>query len=241
MESERKMIKLLLIAGEVSADSHGAALLKEMKKTQELSVFGIGGDQLQALGMKLTVHLKDMAFMGVAEVIRHLPFIRKVKQKLLEQAHEEKPDVAILLDYPGFNLRMAHALKKMGIPVIYYISPQIWAWGRRRIKKIKRDVDLMLVLFPFEQKLYTKYGMDVACAGHPLVDELQRFLPQKERSYDPGKAHLGILPGSRRQEVSSLLSEMLETARVLQKTGKIDSAEILKVPNLPLDLYEQFL
>ena len=235
------MIKLLLIAGEPSADSHGADLLKEMQKTQHVFVFGIGGDKLQAQGMKLTVHLKNMAFMGVAEVLRHLPFILKVKEQILEQVRQEKPDAAILLDYPGFNLRMARSLKKMGIPVIYYISPQIWAWGQRRIKKIKRDVDLMLVLFPFEQKFYRKFGMEVQCAGHPLVDELQQFLPDKEKVYNPKQAHLGILPGSRRQEVESLLSKMLETARVLYKEGKIQSAEILKAPNLPVELYHRKL
>lgn len=235
------MMKLLLIAGEVSADSHGAALLQEVQKEHKISVFGIGGDRLEAQGMSVTVHLKEMAFMGVAEVLRHLPFILKVKQRLLRQVKQEKPDAAILLDYPGFNLRMAHALKKMGIPVIYYISPQIWAWGRGRIKKIKRDVDLMLVLFPFEQKFYKQFGMEVQCPGHPLVDELHKFLPEKKRVYDPQKAHLGILPGSRRQEVESLLPKMVQTARRLQRQGKIKSAEILKVSNLPLTLYRQAL
>lgn len=235
------MLKMLLVAGEVSADSHGAALLEELKKSREIRAFGIGGDALAGQGMELTEHLNKMAFMGVAEVLRHLPFIHEMRQKLMEQVAKEKPDVAILIDYPGFNLRLAKSLKKAGIPVIYYISPKLWAWGRRRIKKVKKYIDLMLVLFPFEEKFYQKYKVPVHYTGHPLVDTQQQYLSEKDKIFDPKNAHLGILPGSRRQEVTSLLSIMLDTARVLYQSGKIKSAEILKVPNLPIQLYHNLM
>jgi len=235
------MLKILLVAGEVSADSHGAALLEELKKSREIRTFGIGGDALAEQEMDLIEHLNKMAFMGVVEVLRHLPFIREVHQKLMDQVEKEKPDLAILIDYPGFNLRLAKSLKEAGIPVIYYISPKLWAWGRRRIKKIKKYIDLMLVLFPFEEKFYQKYKVPVKYTGHPLVDNQQQYLLEKDKIFDPKNVHLGILPGSRRQEVTLLLSKMLETARVLYQSGKIKSAEILKVPNLPIQLYHNLM
>ena len=235
------MLNILLIAGEVSADQHGADLIRELKAGQNVSAFGVGGDALAEQGMEILVHLEKMAFMGVSEVLRHLPFIRNVQKQLLNETEVRKPDLAILIDYPGFNLRMAGALKKAGIPVIYYISPKVWAWGGGRIKKIQKCVDLMLVLFPFEEKFYKKYNVPVRYVGHPLVDKQHAYLPDKNIAFDPENARLGILPGSRRQEVVSLLSKMLETARVLYENGNIKSAEILKVPNLPIKLYHDLM
>ncbi len=233
------MLKILLVAGEQSADNHGATLLEEIKKQADIDVFGIGGDRLKSAGMMLTVHLKEMAFMGIGEVIRHLPFIRKVHKELMDLVQTEKPDFAILIDYPGFNLRMAKSLNKAGIPVIYYISPKIWAWGKGRIKKIKRYVNLMLVLFPFEKKLYDNYRVPVKFVGNPLVDQHHTFLTDGMKNFDSQNARLGILPGSRKQEVTNLLPKMLQVAHELYATGKIHSAEILKVANLPEKLYSE--
>jgi len=234
------MYKILLIAAEKSADQLAAALIQNLKNNQEIDLFGIGGNSLKAQGMRLLIHMDQMAFMGVGEILRKLPFIQKVKQKVLATVDVERPDLAILVDYPGFNLRLARYLHERGIRVIYYISPKLWAWGGGRIKKIQKYVDHMIVLFPFEEKFYQQHQVPVSYAGHPLVDELQPHL-KKINTSDSQKRCLGILPGSRKQEVRLLLKEMLETARQLHQAEKIDSAEILKVPGLSLDLYREHL
>lgn len=234
------MHKILLIAAEKSADQLAAALIQNLKNKLTIDLFGIGGDNLQYQGMRLLQHMDQMAFMGIGEILRKLPFIRKVKQQILAEVEIEKPDLAILVDYPGFNLRMARYLHERDIRVIYYISPKLWAWGKGRIKKIQRYVDHMIVLFPFEEKFYRKHQVSVSYAGHPLVEELQPHL-KEEITGDPRKRCLGILPGSRSQEVQSLLESMLESARQLRQAGKIDQAEILKVPGLEMDLYQSHL
>jgi lipid-A-disaccharide synthase len=143
--------KILLIAGEVSGDAHAAEVVRFLQqKNSSIKFFGIGGDQLSNLGMTLFFNVSQMAFLGIGEVIKHLPFIRKVHNTIFDWAKTEKPDCVILVDYPGFNLRLAKSLKKLSIPVVYYISPQLWAWGQGRVKKIKKYVDQMIVLFPFE-------------------------------------------------------------------------------------------
>ncbi len=233
------MKKILLIAGEVSADHHGAALLRELHSLTEVNVFGLGGDALQAEGMELTVHLKTMSFLGLSEVIRHLPYIKYVRDRLLEQVDRKKPDLAILIDYPGFNLRLAKQLKQRGIPVVYYISPQLWAWGKRRVQKIRRYVDKMLVLFPFEKTFYEKHGIAADYVGHPLVDHHFEHLPQNGKIFEPDRAALGLLPGSRKQEVVSLLPRMLQVARKLYAQGQVKQVHILKAPHLPETLYRE--
>ncbi len=236
------MKKILLIAGEVSGDNHGAALVREIKKLEKnVRFFGIGGEALAGEGMELLVHLQSMAFLGIGEIIRHLPYIQKVRQKILAKAKEEKPACAILIDYPGFNLRLAASLKKLNIPVVYYISPQLWAWGKGRVKKIKKYVKRMLVLFPFEKEFYARHGIDAVYVGHPIVDHHARWLPQKPKRFDPRNAVLGLLPGSRENEVNSLLPEMIRTALILKKAGKIKRAEVLKTEHLPDEIYEKQL
>jgi len=234
------MNKILLIAGEISADHHGAALVREIQaQAPNLQFFGIGGDALAAEKMELLVHLKRMAFLGIGEVLRHLPYIRRVRRKILQRAAQEKPLCAILIDYPGFNLRLAPALKKMGIPVIYYISPQVWAWGKRRVRKIKNYVDKMLVLFPFEQKFYAGYGFKAVYVGHPIVDHHAAWLPKQNKTFDPQQAVLGLLPGSRKQEVKNLLPEMVHSADLLFRRNKISRAEILRVAHIEPSVYGQ--
>ncbi|HGY57451.1 MAG TPA: lipid-A-disaccharide synthase [Caldithrix abyssi] len=236
MQSQKNT--LLLIAGEPSGDAHAAALIKELQTMRGgLSVFGIGGEALVATGMELLYHIKDMAFLGLSEVIKHLPFIRRVQNDLLERARKEKPSCAILVDYPGFNLRMARSLKKMGIPVVYYISPQLWAWGRGRVKKIRRYVDKMLVVFPFEVDFYRQYGIEAVYVGHPLADKHAGRVPQEPKSVDPRNITIGLLPGSRKQEVESLLPDMVRAVRILYEEQKIKRAQIVKVEHLPEELY----
>jgi lipid-A-disaccharide synthase len=148
----------MIIAGEASGDMHGAALIKDiLSKDSSINIFGIGGDMMIAEGLKSEYHIKDLAFLGFTEIIKHLPFIKKVQRRLIEIIKENNIRTVVLIDYPGFNLNLAKKLKKLGIKIIYYISPQVWAWGQKRVHKIRRLIDKMLVVFPFEKKFYQKH------------------------------------------------------------------------------------
>jgi lipid-A-disaccharide synthase len=233
---------ILLVAGEVSADQHGAALLKALKQLNpNLQFWGIGGNNLAENGMELLFHLERLAFLGVGEVVCHLPFIRRVMKTMEKQARERRPACAILIDYPGFNLSLAARLKKLNIPIVYYISPQLWAWGKHRVKKIKKYVDKMLVLFPFEKTFYAQYGIQAEYVGHPLVDKHFSHLPKQFKEVKAGSEILGVLPGSRRNEIEALLPKMLKTAALLQQQKQIQRTLVLKVPHLPQELYQNIL
>jgi lipid-A-disaccharide synthase len=230
--------KILLIAGEVSGDAHAAKLVEQLiRLNPQLEFHGIGGDKLSRHEMRIYFHINQMAFLGISEVIKHLPFIRKVHNTLLEWARINKPLCAILVDYPGFNLKLARSLKKLSIPVVYYISPQLWAWGKGRIKKIKKYVDKMIVLFPFEKEFYAGYGIEAEYVGHPLVDIHAAFLPKKTKVLSDKHIKLGLLPGSRKMEVENLLPKMVATADRLFKDGIIHEAEIVKVDYLSKELF----
>ncbi len=234
--------KILLIAAEVSGDAHAAEVVRFLKQKQpNLNFFGIGGDELAGLGMELFYHVSQMAFMGIGEVIKHLPFIRKVHNRLVEWAKTEKPDCIILVDYPGFNLKLAKSLHKLSIPIVYYISPQLWAWNTGRVKKIKKYVDQMIVLFPFEEKFYHRHDIPAKHVGHPLVDHHRQYLPATHKKIKKDAVKMGLLPGSRKQEVSALLERMIDTARVLHKNKIIREAEIVKVGHLDQSLYSDLL
>lgn len=230
--------KLLIVAAEVSADHHAAELVRGLlEKQPDMELYGIGGDALKALGMKPFYDVSQMAFLGIGEVIKHLPFIRKVHNHLVEWAKKEKPAGVLLVDYPGFNLRLAKSIHALNIPISYYISPQLWAWGQKRVKKIRAYITRMIVLFPFEKKFYKKHGIEADYVGHPLVDHHHAYLPEVVKKVTPENIVLGILPGSRKQEVASLLDRMLESARILKKQGKINRVEVVRVGHLPLQLY----
>lgn len=219
--------KLMIIAGEVSGELHGASLLSELNKIDNsIDVCGIGGDKMKAEGMTLLYHIKDMAFLGLIEVIKHLPFIRKVKKDLLKKVEKENIKTVVLIDYPGFNLNIADKLKKMGVKIIYYISPQIWAWGAKRTVKIKRLVDKMIVVFPFEETLYKKAGVNVEFVGHPLIEKISSYNYMTKEEFfdkfalDKSKEILLLYPGSRKQEVTTIFPEMIEAAE--QIASKFD-------------------
>jgi len=214
--------KLMIITGEVSGDLIGASLIKELKSINpDLTISGIGGDRMKEAGMNLIYHTDQMAFLGFVEVIKHLPFIHTVQKKLLSIIKSEKINCVVLIDYPGFNLSIAKKLKALGIKVIYYVSPQIWAWARGRVKKVKKYVDKMLVVFPFEVEFYKKENVDVKYVGHPLVERIKqhKFLT-KEALYskfnlDDEKEILLVMPGSRKQEVKEIFPEVIKAAQVL--------------------------
>lgn len=175
---------------------------------------------MELAGMKLLYRVSDMSFMGFAEVIKHLPFIRKVMNRLESWVEQHQPDAVILIDYPGFNLRFARRMKKRNIPVYYYISPQVWAWGKGRLKKMKRLVDKMFVIFPFEKSLYTQHDVPVEFVGHPLVEEIAEVIPRDEfyhhQGFDPDIPTIGLLPGSRHQEIERHFSAMVHAAEIIR-------------------------
>jgi len=215
--SEKKNI--LIIAGEASGDLHGAALIKAMNTVDpSLSFYGIGGDEMKNEGAQLLYHINKMAFLGFVEVIKHLPFIKKVQTDVLNLVEEKKIQTCVLIDYPGFNLSIAKKLHVKGKKIIYYISPQIWAWGKRRIHKIKKLVSKMLVLFPFEETFYKKAGVDATFVGHPLIERINNysFIERHEffaqNNLDPKKEILLVLPGSRVQEVEKIFPSVIEGA-----------------------------
>lgn len=222
------MKTILILAGEPSGEKHAASLIHYLKSQQpDLHFYGMGGDLMAKEGTEILFHVNQTSIMGFAEVIKHLPFITKMKESLVRSLDERKPDAVILVDYPGFNLRFAVEAKKRNIPVFYYISPQIWAWGKGRIKDIQKLVSHMLVILPFEKELYDKAGVKCTYVGHPLMEQL-KFDRSKEEFFkqynlEIGKPLIALLPGSRNQEVSSLLPEMIKAVLPLVKSGKIQA------------------
>lgn len=216
--NENKKKNIMIIAGEVSGDYIGASLIKELRKLDDdIKVFGIGGDRMQEAGMNILYHIKKMAFLGFVEVVKHLPFISHVQTELLETVRTNGIKYVVLIDYPGFNLNFAKKLKLLGVKIIYYISPQIWAWGAGRIKKIKKYVDKMLVVFPFEEELYKKNSVDVELVGHPLVDRIYEYIfLRREELFGKYKLDnkdiLLLMPGSREHEVAKIFPVIIKAA-----------------------------
>lgn len=206
-------MKYYVIAGEASGDLHASNLLKEIRKKDPAAEFrGFGGDLMQAEGTTLVRHYRDLAFMGFIEVILHLRTILRNIDACKADILQWKPDALILVDYPGFNLRIAPFAKENGIPVFYYISPQIWAWKQSRVHKIAASTDKIFCILPFEKDFYKGFGYDVEFVGHPLLDALAQ--PSKELSLiDDGRKIIAILPGSRKQEIRTMLPAMLEAAK----------------------------
>lgn len=207
-------MKLYFIAGEPSGDLHGKNLLAEIKARQpDLECRGVGGDGLESLGVRLVRHIRETNFMGFVQVVQNLGVIRKLFKDVQADILDFKPDAVVLIDYPGFNLRMAKFCKKHGIKVLFYISPQVWAWKKSRVKKIRRDVDRMFVILPFEKEFFEKENVEVEFVGHPLLDEIAEgnYAREEIRStYLDGKSQLiALLPGSRKQEISRMLPRML--------------------------------
>jgi lipid-A-disaccharide synthase len=232
--------KIFIIAGEVSGDIHGSMLLSELHSIKpEMQFVGIGGDLMIKAGLHVLYHIRQMAFLGIGEVIRHLPFILNVLRTVKSYLNHEKPDAVILIDYPGFNLKIAQRAHALGIPVIYYISPQLWAWGQRRVKKIHKYVSKMIVIFPFEVDFYAQFGISATYVGHPLVDIFGDHITTKTRQNQ--KHTLGLLPGSRVHELEQLLPDMIRTANRLYQQNKINQAIIAKVGHIPDEVYQKYL
>lgn len=213
-------MKLAIVAGEASGDLHAASVLKELKKlVPAVETFGIGGDLLAAEGMRVLYHARELGFVGLFNVLRHLGMFRRVFRELIEEIAREKPDAVLLVDYPGFNLRVARRSRELGRRVLYFISPQVWAWRRGRIRHIENYVDHMIVILPFEQDFYRQHKVPVTYVGHPLVDQTAAISRPAET---PGVVRLALMPGSRRREVKDLLPPMLEAVAALRKERAVD-------------------
>jgi lipid-A-disaccharide synthase len=222
-------MRLLISAGEASGDNYGAQLIEALRrKTQQdnvalrrkaLEVFGLCGDRMRAAGCQTIVDARLVAVVGLAEVVSHLPLIYRKFQQLLRSVDSRHPDAAVLIDFPDFNLRLAKQLYRRGIPVIYYVSPQLWAWRPGRVEQVKRYVRKMLVIFPFEEQWYRERGVDAEFVGHPLAALPPPSVSREEfaRQYrlDPNKQWIAVLPGSRRREVAMNLPDMAGVVRLL--------------------------
>ncbi len=230
---------LLMVAGEASGDLHGGRLLAALRRLLPgLHAFGLGGDEMQAAGLEAVAHSREVAVVGITEALRVLPRARQVFAALLAEAERRRARAAVLIDFPEFNLRLARALARRGLSVVYYISPQVWAWRRRRVTTIARVVDRMLVLFPFERDFYRRHGVDVVHVGHPLVDEVPRLPQAWEAGAPAGPYRLALLPGSRPSEVEALLPLMLETVRLLAAEVPVE-ARLIQAPTIPHELLEE--
>src|SRR6478752_1505702 len=196
-------MNFLLSAGEASGDTYGAQLAEALKTLASgSSFFGMGGAQMRASGCELLVDAHDVAVVGLVEVVKHLPEIRRRFKHLVAEAARRKPDAAILIDFPDFNLRLARELHRLGMPVFYFVSPQIWAWRSGRVKQIRKYVRKMIVIFPFEREFYRRHGVEVTYVGHPLAyaspPQISREEFAAKHHLDPKKQWIVLLPGSRR-------------------------------------------
>ena len=213
--------KVMIVAGEASGDLHGSNLVKAMHHIDpQIHFYGIGGERLKEAGVEIVANSSDMAVVGLTEVLSKLGFILKARRKLKKYLQEEHPDLLILIDYPDFNLPLAREARKNGVKVFYYISPQVWAWRKRRIYSIARLVDRMAVILPFETSIYERVKLDVSFVGHPLLDAVKKKYTREEAlkkfNLKDGVTTVGILPGSRDGEVTKLLPEMLKAAEILE-------------------------
>ena len=217
-----KLKKILLVAGEVSGDLHGAHLMEAIQRIDpEIEFSGVGGEGLERRGMKLLYSSHSLSVVGITEALLKLRPILKAFRELKKYLDRERPDLIILIDFPDFNLRLAKMAYQRGIPVLYYISPQVWAWRPKRVKSIARWVKKMVVLFPFEVPLYEAAGVDVEWVGHPLIDIVKPTLSREAAfqrfGLDPQCRTIGLLPGSRIHEVRRLLPPLLASSHLLQK------------------------
>jgi lipid-A-disaccharide synthase len=232
-------MKLAIVAGEASGDLHASEVVRELKRLDPaLVTFGIGGDLLAREGMTLLHHASEMGIVGLFNVIRHLPMFRRVFAELIDRIAAEKPDAVLLVDYPDFNLRVAKRCKELGLPVIYYISPQLWAWRTGRVRHIARYVDRMVVIFPFEEEFYRRHGVPVTYVGHPLVEQLAGV--RKPLRKEGAPLRIALLPGSRRMEVESLLPAMLDAVEILRREREIN-AYIIQAPTIDHDELERMV
>jgi len=238
--------KLFIIAGEPSGDFHAANLIKAiLSKNQNIRFLGMGGELMKAAGAVLYYNIGRISVIGFSEVINKLALYKKIAVDLASKLIYEKPDAVILVDYPGFNIPFAKLAKKINIPVIYYISPQVWAWDQGRIEILKSVVDKMLVFFKFEKTLYEKHSMNVSFVGHPLVETVKTSMSKenalKHFGLNPQGKIIALLPGSRKTEVAKVLPIMLKTCCRLRSVNGDTQFILIKSPIISDSIYEKIL
>jgi lipid-A-disaccharide synthase len=214
--------ELMVVAGEASGDLHAADVLAELRRRRpELRAFGMGGPRLEGAGLERLFDAREISVMGIAEVLPRLPRIWRVFRTLVRVARERRPAAALLVDVPDFNLRLARKLRRLGVPVVFYVSPTVWAWRRGRVRQIARDVDRMLCILPFEEDFYRTHGVRARYVGNPVVEQVpppgapEGF--RRSLGLEPGRLTLALLPGSRPSELHRLLPPMVESAALLAK------------------------
>jgi len=236
---------IFISAGEASGERYGALLIEALKERlarcgRSARFVGMGGPNMLATGLEPVVRAEDMAVMGITEVVRHLPRIYREFRKLKQSLHERRPDVAVLIDFPDIHFKLARELRALGVPVIFFVSPQLWAWKKHRIKLVQKYVDRMLVIFPFEEPFYREHGVTVEFVGHPLAEltlpAVTREQFAAENKLDSAKSWIGLLPGSRAKEIRDNLPEMLKAAREL--VGRHDRGRLQFVLPLAATLNE---
>ena len=233
---------ILVIAGEDSGDMHAADVIRAIKeKRSDLSFWGIGGEKLRAEGVETLHDTREMDVVGISEVLAKYSFFKSVFNEVLAEVDRRKPDAALLVDYPGFNLRLAKELKKRGIKVLYYICPQVWAWNRGRIPKMAKIIDRLMVIFPFEVHVFKEVDLQVDFVGHPMVDELRAFRDEEPDSLPwNGEKKIALLPGSRKSEIHYILPPLLEAAQIME-ASRPDISFLMPVPERRLELVEEVL
>ena len=238
--------RLLVSSGEPSGDLYAGELVRHLReRTDPFDVFGLGGDRLRAEGAQLLAHVSELAVVGLVEVLRHLRRLRAVFRSVLAEVEREPPALAVLVDYAGFNLRLARALRGRGIPVVYYVSPQLWAWRRGRMRAVRECVSHMIVIFPFEEAFYREAGVSVTFVGHPLVDlarpagDARSFLASQ--GLDAGRPVLAVLPGSRRQEVAYNLPPIADALRLLRLQRPALQPALAVAPGIDPGLFDATL
>lgn len=241
-----KAKKILLVAGEVSGDLHGAHLVDAIHRVDpEVQFLGIGGEELKKSGMKLLYPAHSLSVVGITEVFIKLRSILKALRQLKKSLEQERPDLVLLIDFPDFNFRLAQIAHRRRIPILYYISPQVWAWRPNRVKGIARVVKKMIVLFPFEVPLYEAAGVDVEWVGHPLLDIVKPAFPKEvafqKFGLDPHRKTVGLLPGSRIHEVERLFPSLLASAHLLQKEIPELQFIVPLAPGLPKTILSSYL
>ena len=237
---------ILIVAGEPSGDLHAAGLVLSLKQLDSELIFsGLGGEKMRASGVELYYDLTSLAVIGIFEVLKNIIKFKKIFNDLLSRIDKNKPDLAILVDYPGFNLELAKELKKRNIPVVYYISPQVWAWGKERIKLIRQVVTKMLVIFKFEEELYKNNGVDAKFVGHPLLDIVKPTCTKEEfykKFLIPNSDKLiCLLPGSRNKEIKTLLPALLGASKIIKAKIPGSSFAIAKAPWIKKELFDRII
>jgi lipid-A-disaccharide synthase len=241
---------IFLSAGEASGDAHGAGVVAELRQRfPDADLFGIGGERMQKAGLELIEHSRRMSFMGFAEVVRHLPFIASVRRRVLAEIKRRKPELVILIDYPGFHLSLLRKLGRLpGVEtrkVLYYIAPQVWAWKPGRAKTLAALTHHIAVIFPFEVDIFSRYSAHATFVGHPLLDEIAPIPPRgqflKGLSLEPDDRVVGLFPGSRKQEIRRHLPVLLETAKLLRRFRPELKFVLSEAPGVPTRLYDKLM